>query len=100
GRNHCPRKWVAINRIRFCYFFTTVPILLLLLPGLDVSKKRESTVKKAAIFGFARYPRSPFQADGECGCFCGSSGYDADCGTSPGTRLCLYNDFHVPTEVV
>ena len=26
GRNHCPRKWVAINRIRFCYFLTSVPI--------------------------------------------------------------------------
>jgi|GEM_PF-4152947 len=26
GRNHCPRKWVAINRIRFCYFFPSVPI--------------------------------------------------------------------------
>ena len=26
GRNYCPRKWVAINRIRFCYFFTSVPI--------------------------------------------------------------------------
>jgi len=21
-----PRKWVAINRIRFCYFITSVPI--------------------------------------------------------------------------
>ena len=26
GRNYCPRKWVAINRIRFCYFLTSVPI--------------------------------------------------------------------------
>jgi hypothetical protein len=26
GRTHCSRKWVAINRIRFCYFFTSVPI--------------------------------------------------------------------------
>ena len=27
GRNHCLRKWVAINRISFCYFFTSVPFL-------------------------------------------------------------------------
>ncbi len=56
--------------------------------------------RKPAIFGFARYPRSPLQAAGECVRFCGSSGYDADCSTLPRTRLCFYNDFYVPTKVV
>lgn len=58
--------------------------------------------KSGLLYCFPRDPalRVRRYADGECGRFCGSSGYNTNCSTLPRTRLCFYNDFYVPTEVV
>ena len=49
GRNHCPRKWIAINQIRFCYFFT-IPFHAFhpqfTFPTFPHSKRREQAKPK------------------------------------------------------